>query len=343
MALPFERLGELIDDDAEPWAPEGPVGPARAVLLGAWFMMREQELATTRACLVDLQFKTELPEAAVVSWSLPASKNDPEATGVSRSHGCCCKSSRSRLCPFHAAVDQMDFLKKIFPDKFSEGVPDPDLPFFPASDGNVVSKEGVTETIIQAARKLQVPLATPDGSERISGHSLRVTGAQGLTVAGLDAWAVQLLGRWGSDTVLTYIRAVPLKKAAEWAKRVVVPIEDKLKDFERTKKAVTSEADASLLGGGRSDLSEQVEAARQAAVVAELPSEACAYVRSARGSFHRVGKLETKSATWMSACGWRFCKDEASISETLPPEVHYKYLCTKCLPKDRESRKAALS
>ena len=62
------------------------------------------------------------------------------------------------------------------------------------------------DTIIHAAGLLRVPLVSADGSERVTGHSLRSTGAQGLAGRGLDPWAIQLLGRWGSDAVRLYLR-----------------------------------------------------------------------------------------------------------------------------------------
>ena len=59
----------------------------------------------------------------------------------------------------------------------------------------------MTATIRAAALHLGSDLVSPDGTERVSGHSLRVTGAQGLARLGLDAWSIQLLGRWGSAAV----------------------------------------------------------------------------------------------------------------------------------------------
>ena len=52
---------------------------------------------------------------------------------------------------------------------------------------------------------------------RGSGHSLRVTGAQGLARLGVELWVIQLLGRWGTDTVRTYVRESQLDKAADRA------------------------------------------------------------------------------------------------------------------------------
>ena len=80
------------------------------------------------------------------------------------------------------------------------------LPLFPTTDGQVCGKAEVSETIIQAAKFLEIPLESPDHSERVSGHSLWSTGAQGLARAGLELWAIQLIGRWGSDAVKSYVR-----------------------------------------------------------------------------------------------------------------------------------------
>ena len=64
-------------------------------------------------------------------------------------------------------------------------------------------------TIGRAAAFQRLPAQTPDGLQRWTGHSLRVTGAQGLAAAGVDTWAIQLIGRWGSEAVLGYIREAP--------------------------------------------------------------------------------------------------------------------------------------
>ena len=70
-------------------------------------------------------------------------------------------------------------------------------------------------TIAAAASQLDVPLASQDGSTRVSGHTLRVTGAQGLTRLRYPLWAVQLLGRWGTDAVKGYVGASALEVFTE--------------------------------------------------------------------------------------------------------------------------------
>ena len=72
----------------------------------------------------------------------------------------------------------------------------------------------MAEAIREAGRMLGVSVSSPDGSERITGHSLRVSGAQGLAQLGWHLWTVQLHGRWGSEVVKRYFRDSPLASAA---------------------------------------------------------------------------------------------------------------------------------
>ena len=154
------------------------------MVAGAWFLCREVELSTTRARLVTPE-KGPSGEASV-RWCLPASKNDVEAMGVSRVHGCSCGGGLQASCPYHAAEIQLLRLKRLFPSRWTEGVADWDLPLFPTKEGNVVMKEKMAATILEAARRLEVVTELADGSARVTGHSLRVSGAQGLARAGLE-------------------------------------------------------------------------------------------------------------------------------------------------------------
>ena len=74
----------------------------------------------------------------------------------------------------------------------------------------------MVSTIIHAARLLGVA-DLPDGTLRVSGHSLRSTGAQGLISLGWRADAVQLQGRWESESVRRYTREAALHAPSELA------------------------------------------------------------------------------------------------------------------------------
>ena len=136
------------------------------------------------------------------------SKTDQQALGAVRSHRCLCgRGFDVSSCPAHVAWDRLLSLRETFPDRFGS---DPDLPLFPDEHGNPVAKEAVVRTIEAGARRLGMTLESPDGAEKIGGHSLRVTGAQELARLGYHLWYVQLFGRWGSEVVRKYLREAPL-------------------------------------------------------------------------------------------------------------------------------------
>ena len=354
LGLPLLRLGELLSPLGDPWVPGGPVGPGCAMVAGAWFLTREVELATTRACLIALELGVD--GERIVRWHLPASKTDVEARGVSRAHGCSCSSSsRSLSCPYHAVLEQLERLRARFPERCLDGAFDQDLPLFPSSSGEVVTKDAMTATIVSAAERLGVPTAAPDQSARVSGHSLRVTGAQGLARAGVEVWAIQLLGRWGSSTVLEYIREVPLELSSSWAARVTKSkeLDALLRDrslpapsgpilpLSSTSAPLRPPVDSTTV---REVYSEALREARLADDVAATPAVQCRYVHSDGGKWHRLAPagLIGSSFGWMSACGWRFGGSLASLSSELPPNLCHKLLCARCFPDLRARLKEEL-
>ena len=165
--------------------------------MGSWWLLREIELSTLRARLVTQARGDGGQRQAFIT--LPASKSDQAAHGIARGHRCHCIDGGPRQsCPVHVLRDQALFLRRQFPHRFLEGVPDWNLPLFPSLGGETCEKPAMVRTILEGAHQLGIPPADPEGTTRISGHSLRVGGAQGLTRLGFPLWAVQLLGRWGA-------------------------------------------------------------------------------------------------------------------------------------------------
>ena len=197
--LPMNRLRELPDGD-DPWSPGGPMAPKRTLIAGAWWLTREIELSTARASLVSIWGSSG---SRKVSWCLPASKTDTQAMGVERTHGCCCGNGCfGDICPVHTLELQRSTLKDWFPSQhLPNGGPNSDLPLFPNEDGSPCTKQAIVESIQKAAEFLGLPKVSADSLSLWSGHSLRVAGAQGLALVGLDTWIIQLLGRWGSSAV----------------------------------------------------------------------------------------------------------------------------------------------
>ena len=80
------------------------------------------------------------------------------------------------------------------------------LPLFPTSSCEPCSILGVMATIEAAAVQVGLPRRSPEGLTLWTWHLLRVGGAQSLAIAGLDTWTIQLVGRWGTEAVLGYVR-----------------------------------------------------------------------------------------------------------------------------------------
>ena len=50
----------------------------------------------------------------------------------------------------------------------------------------------------------------------ITGHTLRSTGAQHFAHTGVEFYKIQLYCRWGSETILRYLRDAPLEESETW-------------------------------------------------------------------------------------------------------------------------------
>ena len=202
-ALPLAEFHRL-PGGRDPWVPSGPLSPRNVLVVGSFWMMREIEVSSARAQHVELlDLESSAPVARMI---LPVSKTDQRAEGLARGYRCQCGGDPAPACPVHALWDQLLFLRRQFGHAWASHIPPGDFPLFPDLHGQPCMKSAMVRTIEVAAGHLGVPLELPDGSERISGHSLRASGAQGLDALGHDLWAIQLMGRWGSDAVQAYVR-----------------------------------------------------------------------------------------------------------------------------------------
>jgi hypothetical protein len=319
------------------------------------------ELANLRAALATLT----LGDVPTMTLSLPASKVDTAAIGVSRSHACLCGDVPQPDCPVHAAWDQHLALRSHFGARFTEGAPAVDLPFFPDTAGRPVSKSCMAATIAHAAALLGIPAVNREGTFRVSGHSLRPTGAQGLARLGLDVWAVQLLGRWGSGTVLEYVRDAAASPEAAVARRTLLG--QNLQDFHAARRGgatveeVTARAlaeiqthlprfladlRATLLadafpGGQPAPARAPSSSSSASSSSSSSPSSSASpsvrglgfqvYVSSgSRATRHLVAVAPTADlvrAAWQTSCGWHFGLSEFA-REPVPEDAD----CRRCFP-----------
>ena len=159
-------------------------------------------------------------------------------------------------------------------------------------------------TTVAAARRLNVVDAA-DGTFRVSGHSLRCTGAQGLIALGWRADAVKLQGRWESETVLRYTREAALHAPSELASLILV-----------------------LSGLARP--AEVAPAAAEPEPDSPAPEDWIPNVRT--DVYHLASSISGKAR-----CGWIYC--ETGIRGRVPSPWHL-VTCKQCVPAFRRAYKA---
>ena len=308
VAFKLEELATLDPDAIQ--AGEGPhhlARPLEAVILGAWWMTRGIELSAARA--PELTVDTEKLEA---TWFLPVSKSDPEASGVSRTHGCLCNVGPGlrRICPVHVAMSYLQWLQGEFAVRVAE---DPvNLPLFPSRKGSTVTKHALVTGIraVLTAAKVQIVHENEMGEvvNRFHEHVLRMAGAQVLARAGVEVYLIQIFARWGSSTVLQYVQSEPLAHQQALAPRVAVH-------------ACQGEAtdDHSAAVSVQEDISAALEA-RLLALEQSVVRSPRFVVNSGRETVHRVAVWgpEVHKEQWKAQCGWQFGSKQYVLRLDLP-------------------------
>ena len=84
----------------------------------------------------------------------------------------------------------------------------------------MTGKEGMAPTkatMVSCFRLVAKALGWKDEDcKTITGHTFRCTGAQYFARLGVDYYKIQLFCRWGSDTILKYLRDIPLEGSEDW-------------------------------------------------------------------------------------------------------------------------------
>ena len=185
---------------------------------------------------------------------------------------------------------------------FHQWHPGPGPPPLPYAGGEVVQKAAMVSTIIHGARLLGIQDAA-DGSERVTGHSLRPTGAQGLIALGWRQDAVRLMGRWLSETVTRYTRNAALYAPSELASLIV-----------------------HLCGIPASAVPDPPTSSPEPAV-----PDAEEWVLNAGTDKYHLVDTDTRAR-----CGWDFSRNGVRGS---PPPPGYWHVCSTCAPALRRRLK----
>ena len=173
--IPLEALAALPEDWFAP-VEGGPVSARAALIAGTWWLTREIELSNAPAAMVS--FREDQNGRLAATWHLPASKTDPMALGLERTHGCCCDGGKfQRACPAHTLWHQRAWLRARFPGLHdANGHPSLELPLFPDKHGRPCAKDKVVEVIRAAAATLGFPEVAPDGLQ-LWGGAMRCASA----------------------------------------------------------------------------------------------------------------------------------------------------------------------
>ena len=201
-SLAFDLMQVAKIEELKPVA-GGPRLPKDTVVLFSLFACREIEAALTRR--EHVQVESSARGCGVVTLHLPASKTDPKGDGVTRRQGCACSLDLG-LCPVAAArrllaVAENDSGRPDSPFLATEGV------------GEAPTKAAMVETFRLVAGAVGM---SEDQRKALTGHALRATGAQFMARRGIEYYKIQLYCRWGSETILKYLRDAPLEGAEDW-------------------------------------------------------------------------------------------------------------------------------
>ena len=184
-----------------------PKNPLDIVVLFSLFACREMEAALRVVRQITITPKEDT--CGVVALFLPASKTDAKGEGVLRKQGCTCRKAPG-LCPVAAARRLLDIA--------AEAGRKPDEPLLVTGGRPDSDKDPPTKAAMVQAFRLVAEKAGYDSRQvsAITGHTLRSTGAQHFARMGVEFYKIQLYCRWGSETILRYLRDAPLEESENW-------------------------------------------------------------------------------------------------------------------------------
>ena len=180
----------------------------------------------------------------------------------------------------------------------------------------------MAETIVAAAARLGVR-DSPDGTLKVTGHTLRSTGAQGLIRMKWRPDAVRLMGRWESEVVRAYTRLAPLESPTE----PTIPEE-------------LIQAIMELTGVARAAVPPTPPwIPKPEPRLEDIPEEEWIF-HVAPDKFHLAGPTAGRAR-----CGWNYAR--AVVHRGVAPPPWYWVLCSGCSPglraklKEEAEEKAA--
>lgn len=314
-------------------------------VIGAWWMTREIEIAAAKKGDVEIRHSDR-----TVRWRLPSSKADQAGRGVVRSHGCACNRLTSslasgcdydvsKICPYHLMKAHLQAIDK----------EDPTSPLFPSKSGQFLTKEESVQLIRAAVTNTFGPSIELERIDRLGGHSLRVSGAQAMARAGIDVVVIQLMGRWGSSTVLRYIQEAPLERshliASSFAKSCTqsnldaasdTHLQEGLCDADNTTENPTISSASAITDAPRDPPSSPPTSTPGKGTSAFAPSDDLVQNLRTNVTHRSCGPLIGDSNTWSLRCGWKFTRSQPGYS-VLPRGTQPTNRCPRCFRRDQQT------
>ena len=323
----------------------GPLHPRAMFITAALFMLRELE-----ASAIDLEDITQ--EEGKVTLHLPVSKTDWQAKGCYRSWSCVCGSELP--CVVHILEDHCKDLARLYSERDHC---QSSRPLFPTASLGYCTKQGVVNSLRTAIESAGGTTQKGDGTWVYSGHAFRITGARTLARHGLDCITIQLLGRWGSNAVLSYLAESPLDGFSERLKGGLA--NSKLRDVVESEPPAFSHKAQQVFA---LDMIEEMKGSHREIQkleeqIAKLTHRTEDHAQALEGLEHvleeststelwsvdneqskvrhkAVVDLNMPPATWRTLCGWNFStKDHAMTARSIKHDPKWRP-CPKCFPSD---------
>jgi hypothetical protein len=312
-------------------------------VVGCWWMTREIEIAAAKKCDVEIRHSDR-----TVRWRLPSSKADQEGRGVVRSHGCACNRipspsfsahnyDVSRICPYHLMKAHLLAIEKA----------DPMSPLFPSQSLQFLTKDESVQLIRGAVTEIFGPSIELERIERLGGHSLRVSGAQAMARSGIDVVVIQLMGRWGSSTVLRYIQEAPLERshliAASFARSCTHSNLDTSEEPLVLARTPCGEAEdkpatdniLAITDDPTTPPCHLAATCTEAETVLFAPSDDLVQNVRTNVTHRSCGPLIGDSNTWSLRCGWKFTRSQPGYA-ILPRGSKVANRCPRCFRNDQK-------
>ena len=284
-----------------------------AILVGVWWLLREAELAALRRC--DFEW-CRGAGCGSMQLNLAVSKADASAKGVKRTLACACPSV---LCPVVAAQAVLRATAGQSSDAFA-----------------VVNLRGQPATKAEVVAGIRAVAAATKSPGPITGHSLRVSGAQRLALAGVSEARITTFGRWSSAAFKLYVREAVLGvKGGDLSKVVEQNLTEAAQ--ESVIQELTSEAHglgaeacadfaSEMAANPLAELTRVDVEAKWRAFAASLADEvrAAAARPLPRFCLSEQGVVHEITSCRYTRCGWHWAKAECRTDDSLTVN------CRKC-------------